>query len=244
MTTALSGFFSAHLRELRHRLIVIFLAIIAASGGAYAFIESLVRLLVEPLRRAHPSAYHLVYTNLPEAFVSYFKVALLAGLLIAFPVIVYQLWMFVAPGLHRHEKRLALTVIGWGGGLFLCGVLFAYGVALPQALHFLLSFADPGLVPQLKLDTYLTFVGRACLAFGLAFELPFLMVMVVKAGLLDRNYFARHRKYSYIGIAVIAFLLTAGDLVSTVLVAVPLCGLYEAGGLLGRMLGARKATAE
>ncbi|EKD40801.1 MAG: Twin-arginine translocation protein TatB, partial [uncultured bacterium] len=208
------------------------------------FIEPLVRLLVRPLRSAHPAAQRLIYTNLPEAFVSYFKVALLAGLVLAFPVIVYQIWMFVAPGLLRHEKRVALAVVGWGGVLFVSGVLFAYGVVLPQALHFLLSFAGPGLTPQLKLDAYLTFVARSCLAFGLAFELPFLMVMAVKSGLLDRNYFARHRKYSYIGICIIAFLLVAGDLVSTVLVAVPLCGLYEAGGLIGRMFGGKQTTEE
>ena len=242
--SVLVGYFSAHLRELRQRVVVIFLAIIAASCAAYAFIEPLVRLLVQPLRTAHPAAQRLVYTNLPEAFVSYFKVALLAGLVAAFPVMVYQLWMFVAPGLHRHEKRVALMVVGWGGVLFVSGVLFAYGVALPQALHFLLGFAGPGLVPQLKLDAYLTFVARSCLAFGLAFELPFLMVMAVKSGLLDRTYFARHRKYSYIGICIIAFLLTAGDLVSAVLVAVPLCGLYEVGGVLGRIFGSKDATAE
>ncbi len=240
--SVLAGYFSVHLRELRRRLLVVFVAIIAASVAAYAFIEPLVRLLVQPLRQAHPAAQRLVYTNLPEAFVSYFKVALLAGLIVAFPVIVYQLWMFVAPGLHRHEKRVALTVVGWGGGLFVGGVLFAYGVVLPQALHFLLSFAGPGLAPQLKLGAYLTFVARSSLAFGLAFELPFLMVMAVKAGLLDRTYFARHRKYSYIGILIIAFLLVAGDLVSTVLVAVPFCGLYEAGGLLGRMFGDKRTT--
>jgi len=141
----------------------------------------------------------------------------------------------VAPGLHRHEKRVALMVVGWGGVLFAGGALFAYGVVLPRALHFLLGFAGPGLTPQLKLDAYLTFVARSSLAFGLAFELPFLMVMAVKAGLLDCRYFARHRKYSYLGILVVAFLLTAGDLVSAVLVAVPLCGLYEAGGLLGKV---------
>lgn len=242
--TVLAGYFSVHLRELRQRFIAIFVAILVASCVAYAFIEPLVRLLVQPLRRAHPATQRLVYTNLPEAFVSYFKVALLAGLILAFPVIVYQLWMFVAPGLHRHEKRAALTVVGWGGVLFVSGVLFVYGVVLPQALHFLLSFAGPGLTPQLKLDAYLTFVARSGLAFGLAFELPFLMVMAVKTGLLDRNYFARHRKYSYIGICVIAFLLTAGDLVSTVLVAVPLCGLYEVGGLLGRVFGVKQTAAE
>ena len=242
--TVIAGYFAVHLKELRQRLMMVFAAIIVASGVAYYFIEPLVCFFVRPLRLASPHLLRLVYTNLPEAFVSYLKVALLVGLIGAFPVLIYEIWMFVAPGLHRHEKRVALTVVGWGGLLFAGGILFAYGVVLPQTLHFLLGFAGPELTPQLKLDAYLTFVARTALAFGLAFELPFLMLMAVKSGLLDRNYFARHRKYSYIGILVIAFLLVAGDPVATMLVAVPLCGLYEVGGLLGRIFGSREATAE
>lgn len=240
--TVLSGFFAAHLRELRRRLIIIFAAIAMASAGAYYGAETVVRLFMRPLRQAHPEALRLVYTNLPEAFIGYLKVSLLVGLLAAFPVVIYQLWMFVAPGLHRHEKRTALTVVFWGALLFAGGVLFAYLAVLPQALHFLLGVAGPGLTPQLKFDAYLTFVARSAFAFGLAFELPFLMLMAVKSGLLDRHYFARHRKYSYIGILIIAFLLVAGDPVATLLLAVPLCALYETGIILGRIFRPKQVS--
>lgn len=235
MTEGLSGFFSQHLRELRNRVLVSFLAILVATCIAYAFSEQLVRFLMVPLITGHPTLAKLVYTNLTEAFVSYMKVSLLVGLIAGFPVCCYELWMFIAPGLHRHERRLAQTVVFWATALFAGGVVFAYWVVLPRTLAFLLSFADEQLESLLRLDAYLTFVARTSLAFGLAFEVPFLMVMVAKAGIVSKGYFARQRKYFYLAILVLAFLLTAGDMLSAALLAVPLFGLYEAGILISRL---------
>lgn len=234
MTTGLAGFFSQHLRELRNRILVSFLAILAGTLVAYAFSEHLVRFLMIPLVRGHSGLAKLVYTNLTEAFVSYLKISLLAGIIVGFPVCCYELWMFIAPGLHRHERRLARTVVFWATSLFAGGVVFAYLVVLPRTLSFLLSFADGQLEPLLRLDAYLTFVARSSLAFGLAFEVPFLMVMVAKAGIVSKGYFSRQRKYFYLAILVLAFLLTAGDMLSAALLAVPLFGLYEAGILISR----------
>ena len=234
MTAGLAGFFSQHLRELRDRILVSFLAILAGTLIAYAFSEQLVRFLMIPLIQGHPGLAKLVYTNLTEAFVSYLKISLLAGLIVGFPVCCYELWMFIAPGLHRHERQLARAVVFWATALFACGVVFAYLVVLPKTLAFLLSFADGQLEPLLRLDAYLTFVARSSLAFGLAFEVPFLMVMVSKAGIVAKGYFARQRKYYYIAILGLAFLLTAGDILSAALLAVPLFGLYEAGILISR----------
>ena len=232
--TVLAGHFSGHLRELRNRVLVSFLAIVAATLVAYAFSEQLVRFLMVPLIQSHPNLAKLVYTNLTEAFVSYLKISLLAGLMVGFPVLCYQLWMFIAPGLHRHERRLARTVVFWATALFVGGVVFAYVVVLPETLSFLLSFAGEQLEPLLRLDAYLTFVARTSLAFGLAFEVPFLMVMAAKAGIVAKGYFARQRKYFYLAILILAFLLTAGDVLSAILLAVPLFGLYEAGILITR----------
>ena len=230
--TALAGHFSGHLRELRNRVLVSFLAILVATLGAYAFSEHLVRFLMVPLITGHPNLAKLVYTNLTEAFVSYLKISLLAGLMLGFPICCYELWMFIAPGLHRHERRMARTVVFWATALFVGGVVFAYWVVLPETLSFLLSFADAQLEPLLRLDAYLTFVARTSLTFGLAFEVPFLMVMAAKAGIVSKGYFARQRKYFYLAILVLAFLLTAGDVLSAILLAVPLFGLYEAGILI------------
>lgn len=232
--TVLAGHFAGHLRELRNRVLVSFLAILAATLIAYAFSEQLVRFLMVPLIKGHPNLAKLVYTNLTEAFVSYLKISLLAGLMLGFPVCCYELWMFIAPGLHRHERRMARTVVFWATALFVGGVVFAYWVVLPRTLSFLLSFADEQLEPLLRLDAYLTFVARTSLAFGLAFEVPFLMVMAAKAGIVTKGYFARQRKYFYLAILILAFLLTAGDVLSAILLAVPLFGLYEAGILISR----------
>ncbi|MGV1099919.1 twin-arginine translocase subunit TatC [Thiovibrio sp. JS02] len=232
--SVLAGHFSLHLTELRHRVLVSFLAILVFTATAYAFSDHLARFFMAPLIKGHPTLAKLVYTNLTEAFVSYLKISLLVGLMASFPVCCHQLWMFVSPGLHQHEKRVARHVVFWGTSLFAGGVVFAYFVVLPQALSFLLSFATERLIPLPKLDSYLTFVARTALAFGLSFEIPFLMVMATKVGIVARGYFARRRKYFYIAIVILSFLLTVGDIFSTVLLALPLFGLYEAGILISR----------
>lgn len=240
--TVLAGHFSGHLRELRNRVLVSFLTILVATLIAYAFSEYLVRFLMVPLIKGHPTLARLVYTNLTEAFVSYLKISLLAGLMVGFPVCCYELWMFISPGLHRYERRMAKTVVFWATALFAGGVVFAYLVVLPRTLSFLLGFAGEQLEPLLRLDAYLTFVARTSLAFGLAFEVPFLMVMTAKAGLVVKGYFARQRKYFYLAIIVLAFLLTAGDVLSAVLLALPLFCLYEAGILISHPLTGKLKT--
>lgn len=240
--TGPTGYFSAHLHELRRRVMVSFLAVSLASAAAYLFSEDIVRFFMAPLTKAHPGLARLVYTNLTEAFISYLKVALLVGLIGSFPVILYEIWRFVSPGLHKNEKRAAARTVFWGTMLFAGGALFAYTTALPLALRFLLGFADDSLVPLPKIDAYLSFVARTSLAFGLAFELPFLMVMAGKTGLVDKKYFSRQRKYSYLAIFVLAFLLTVGDILSAVLLALPLFGLYEAGIMIGRLFAPGKAS--
>ncbi|MDZ7642520.1 MAG: twin-arginine translocase subunit TatC [Desulfurivibrio sp.] len=232
----LAEHFTPHLRELRRRLLTVIAAVVLATGVTYWFVEDLVRLLSEPLSRINPELSQLVYTGLPEALLSYLKLSLLVGVIIALPALVYQLWMFIAPGMRRGEKVMAVKVAGWGLLLFTGGALFAYFVVLPDLLVFLLWFATEQIHPHLKLANYLNFVVRSLFAFGLAFELPFLMVMAVRLEVVDVNYFTRHRTYSYIGMLLIALLLVAGDPVATFMLAVPLCLLYEAGNLIGRTL--------
>ncbi len=233
--SALSAHFTPHLRELRRRVLTVIAAMVLGTGGVYWFVEDLVRYLSAPLTRIDPELSRLVYTALPEALVSYLKLSLLLGVIIALPVAVYHLWMFVAPGLHRREKVVAVKVASWGFLLFAGGALFAYFVVLPQMLHFLLWFATEQIHPHLKLAPYLNFVVRNSFAFGLGFELPFLMVMATRLGLVTSDYFVRYRVYSYLGILVIALLLVAGDPVAAFMVTVPLCLLYEAGILIGKI---------
>ncbi|MDF1615182.1 twin-arginine translocase subunit TatC [Desulfurivibrio dismutans] len=233
--STLAPHFTPHLRELRRRLLTVIGAVVLASAGVYWFVEDLVRHLSGPLVRIDPELSRLVYTALPEALLSYLKLSLLLGVILALPVAVYQLWMFVAPGLHRREKVTAIKVASWGVLLFAGGALFAYLVVLPQMLSFLLWFATEQIHPHLKLAPYLNFVVRSSIAFGLAFELPFLMVMATRLELVASDYFVRYRTYSYIGMIVIALLLVAGDPVAAFMLAVPLCLLYEAGILIGKI---------
>jgi sec-independent protein translocase protein TatC len=220
---------TSHLDELRNRLIVSFLAVTCCTVVAYIFSEQITRLFIAPLFRAHPAMAKLVYTNLPEAFIAYIKVSLLIGLIVSFPVVLYQVWMFAAPGLLDHEKKIVRKTVLWATLLFASGAGFAYFIVLPQALSFFMGFAGSQLKAMPKLGGYLTFVARTSLAFGLAFEIPFLMVVATRTGLAPAGYFKKKRKYSYIAILVLSVLLTAGDLFAAVLLFLPLLGLYEAG---------------
>lgn len=234
MTKELTGYFANHLQELRNRVLISFVSIFVATAVAYYFSEQIVGHFVSPLVSAHPDLANLVYTNLTEAFVAYLKISLLVGLVVSFPVCIYQFWMFISPGLHKNEKQVTRHLVFWGTFLFAGGVVFAYLVVLPEMLSFLLSFVSDRLEPLPKLDAYLTFVARTVLTFGLSFEIPFLMVMASKVGLVRKGYFARQRKYFYIAILVLSFLLTVGDIVSTIMLAGPLFGLYEIGIMISR----------
>ncbi|BCO09591.1 sec-independent protein translocase protein TatC [Desulfolithobacter dissulfuricans] len=234
--------FAPHHRELRQRLIRCFLAMGVTTVIAYLFIDELAGFCMQPLFHAYPDLQRLVYTKLTEAFISYLKLSFMVGLLFSSPVILYQLWMFVAPGLLDHERRIARQVIIWATMLFVAGGLFAYFVVLPRTLIFFMSYAGDNLQPMPKLGLYLTFVARMVMAFGIAFEIPFLMVMADRTGLVPRQHFKAKRKYFYLAIVVLSFLLTAGDPTATVLLAFPLFGLYEAGIMAGRVFGKNRKT--
>jgi sec-independent protein translocase protein TatC len=233
----LPDFLGHHFKELRRRVVVVFCAVLSFTAVAYYFSEPIAAFLIQPIFRAAPAIKGLVYTHLTEAFVSYLKVAVLVGVAGSLPIACYEVWMFVAPGLRRREKITALTVSFWATLLFLGGVVFAYFGALPHVLSFLLHAAGPQLEASPRLDAYLTFVARTVIAFGLAFEIPFLMVVAGRTGLVARNYFVEKRWLSYGAILVLAFLLVAGDLLGAVLLALPLVALYEVGLLLTFLLG-------
>ena len=229
-----------HLQELRKRLIKVFLAIIVCTAIAYGLSEHIARLFMAPLFQASPLINKLVYTNLPEAFIAYMKLALLVGIVASFPIILYQIWMFIAPGLKSHEKKITTMVVFWATLLFAAGAAFAFLAVLPRMLHFFMSYASQNLIPLPKFEGYLTFVARTMLAFGLSFEIPFLMVMAGKAGFVQDSYFRKKRFSFYAAIVVLAFLLTAGDFMATAMLAIPLFGLYEAGIFLTVIFGAGK----
>lgn len=231
-----------HQDELRKRLIRCCVAILLTSTVAYLCKDEIAAWCMRPLYLAYPQLGKLVYTKLTDAFLSYLKLSLLVGLATAFPFLLYQAWLFVAPGLLDREKRTVRTIVLWATLLFAAGAAFAFFVALPRMLHYFMSYASPSLQPMIKLGLYLTFTARMVLAFGIAFEIPFLMVMATRAGLIRSDHFSQKRIPFYLAIAVLAFLLTTGEPTATVLLSLPLFALYEAGIVACRVFGGGKKT--
>lgn len=242
MIAALENF-RPHQEELRKRLIRCCLVLVLTSTIAYLFKDAIAAGCMRPLYEAYPQLGKLVYTKLTDAFLSYLKLSLLVGLAVSFPFILYQIWLFISPGLTDQEKRTVRTITLWATLLFAGGALFAFFIALPRMLHYFMSYASPTLQPMLKLGLYLTFTIRMLLAFGIAFEIPFLMVMAIRTGMLRADHFQRKRIAFYGAIVVLAFLLTTGELTATVLLSIPLFVLYEAGIVASRVFGGKKPEA-
>lgn len=243
LETGLAVFRTHHI-ELRQRTIRVFISIALFTVIAYFFSEQIAQLFIRPLFNASPEVHKMVYTYLPDAFLSYLKLALLVGIITSFPVILYQTWRFVSPGLKENERKLAYIVVFWSSLLFLGGVAFAFLGVLPRMLIYFMSYAHEGLEPLPKFGMYLTFVVRLLFGFGLSFQIPFLMIMASKAGIVQPAYFSKRRIYFYIAIVVLAFLLTAGDFMATALLAIPLFFLYEAGLFLLKLFPKKESVEE
>ncbi|MBY0582535.1 MAG: twin-arginine translocase subunit TatC [Sphingomonas sp.] len=218
-----------HLIELRRRLLHSLIAIGICFGVCLYFAEPIFGVLVRPLLAAGQNK--LIYTQLFEAFFVQLKVAFFAATMLAFPVIANQLWLFVAPGLYRKEKRALLPFLFATPVLFTMGASLAYFVAVPTALHFLLSYqGNLGGVQQEALPSvaaYLDFVMQFLFAFGLAFLMPILLMLLERAGIVTRQQLVAARRYAIVGNFGIALVLAPPDAGSMILLAVPLVALYE-----------------
>lgn len=218
-----------HLIELRARLLKSLMAIGVAFGICLYFAKEIFAVLVQPLVAAGQGK--LIYTQLFEAFFVEIKVALFAAMMIAFPVIAIQLWRFVAPGLFKQEKRALLPFLVATPVLFSMGASFSYFVTIPIALKFLLGYqGDIGGVSQEALPSvgnYLSFTMQFIMAFGIAFLLPILLMLIERAGLVTREQLVGSRRYMIVGAFVIAAIFTPPDILSQLLLAIPLCILFE-----------------
>jgi len=218
-----------HLIELRRRLLWCMAALALAFFICLYFARDIFGVLVQPLLKAGQGK--LIYTDIFEAFFVQVKVALFAALMVSFPVLAIQLWRFVAPGLYAKEKNAFLPFLLMTPVFFATGASFAYFVAMPWALHFLLSFqGNVGGIQQEALPgvgNYLTFVTRFLFGFGAAFLLPILLMILERAGIVTREQLAKSRRYAIVGAAAVAAVLTPPDAVSMLMLMVPLYGLYE-----------------
>ncbi|HKX90875.1 MAG TPA: twin-arginine translocase subunit TatC [Sphingomicrobium sp.] len=218
-----------HLIELRRRLLWCVVTLALAFAVCLFFADEIFAILVQPLLRAGQGK--LIYTDVFEAFFVQVKVALFAALMLSFPVFATQIWRFVAPGLYAREKKAFLPFLLATPLFFGAGAAFAYFVAMPWALHFLLSYqGDVGGVSQEALPAvgnYLSFSTRFLFGFGAAFLLPILLMILERAGLVTREQLAKSRRYAIVAAAAISAVLTPPDAVSMFLLLVPLYGLYE-----------------
>lgn len=224
-----------HLIELRKRIIYALLSFTIAFVVCFAFSKEIYAFLTEPLARAmvgHANR-HLIYTAVYETFFTYMKVGLFAGLCLSFPLIAAQIWMFVAPGLYKHEKHAFLPFLAASPALFLIGAAFVYYVMLPFALKFFLGFETqgtantPGIELQAKVSDYLDFVTTLIFAFGLTFQLPVLLTLLGKVGIISSHLLRKIRRYAIVGITGLASVITPPDIFSMICLIVPLALLYE-----------------
>lgn len=234
-----------HLIELRRRLLYCLAALVIAFFVCYYFAEAIFSFLVQPLLAAGQT--RLIYTEIFEAFFVQVKVAFFAAMMASFPIIANQLWQFVAPGLYRNEKRALLPFLLATPVLFISGAAMAYYVAVPMALHFLLSFqGDVGGVNQEALPAignYLSFIMQFLFGFGVAFLLPVLLMLLERGGIVTRQQLVSARRYAVVGAFAIAAVLTPPDVGSQLLLAIPLCFLYEL-ALIGIWFTERKRSRE
>jgi sec-independent protein translocase protein TatC len=231
---------TSHLQELRKRLVLSFIAVGSGFVICYAFSQTLFNILSQPLLEMMPSGSSLIFTSVAEAFFTYMKVAFIAGLILSSPFVLYQVWAFVAPGLYRQEKRYVIPFVAAGSFFFALGILFAYFVAIPVGFKFLLGYATDFIKPMPSMKEYLSFSIKFLLAFGLVFEFPVVLVLLARIGVVDAKTLARHRKYAILLIFIFAAVITPPDLVSQVLLALPLMGLYELSIFLSKIFGKKK----
>jgi sec-independent protein translocase protein TatC len=233
--------FTAHLEELRSRLIKSFVAVGVGFLFCYFFKEKLFEILVYPLIQVMPEGGKLIFTGIPEAFFTYLKVSFLAGIILASPVLIYQFWMFVAPGLYQKEKHVLGPIIAVSSFFFLGGALFGYFVVFPSGFKFLLSFGTDYIRTLPSMREYLNFSTKLMFIFGLLFELPVVLTGLAWLGIISTDYLKRNRKYAILLAFVAAAFLTP-DVVSMILMAIPLVILYEVSIFSARLLERKKAS--
>ena len=219
--------FTAHLAELRSRLIKSCIAVGIAFLACFPVSEQIFGVLSEPLRRLDIPDLVLIGTSVAEAFFTKMKVAFVAGVIVALPVLLWQVWQFVAPGLYEHEKRYTRSFVIFGSFFFLAGAAFCYEVVLQLGLRFLLHrYQAIHVQPLIHMSEYLALVSRMVLAFGVMFELPVFVYFLARVGLIDHRFLIRHIRYAVVAITLIAAILTPPDLISQVLFMLPLSLLY------------------
>jgi sec-independent protein translocase protein TatC len=226
--------FISHLVELRDRLLHAIIAVVLVLVCLFPWAKDIYALLAAPLLKALPAGATMIATDVTGTFLVPLKVTLMAAFLLALPYVLWQMWAFVAPGLYHHEKKLAVPVIVSSFVFFLIGMSFAYFVVFPVAFGFFASYAPAGVQMMTDIDKYLSFVLTMFIAFGVTFEVPVIVLVLVRLRMVTIEKLKAIRSYVIVGAFVVGAVFTPPDVVSQLLLAVPLWLLYELGILLAR----------
>lgn len=238
--------FTEHLEELRKRLMIAAGAWLVAFIACYGFAERLFQLISDPVRAALPEGSSLVFINATEPFFTYLKIGAIAGVLLALPVIFWQLWAFVAPGLYAHEKKFAIPFVMASCLCFGLGTYFGFVFVFPTIFTFLIKFGTGSgeINAMLSMGGYLSLSSKLLFAFGLVFELPIVIFFLARMGVVDYHWLARNRKFALLSAFVLGALLTPPDVFSQTAIALPFVLLYEVGIWVARFFGKKKPAEE
>jgi len=236
--------FVQHLLELRDRLLKMILAIVVILLVLMPFATELFELLAKPLLQLMPEATKMIAIDVASPFFTPFKLTLMLSIFFAMPVIFYHLWAFVAPGLYKHEKSLILPLLVSSTFLFYLGMAFAYYVVFPLVFGFMISMTPDGVEMMTDISRYLDFVLKLVFAFGIAFQVPIVTIVLVRMGIVSIESLAEKRPHIIVGAFVIGMLMTPPDMISQTLLAIPIWLLFELGLLLSRIAQRRKARNE
>ncbi|TVP54905.1 MAG: twin-arginine translocase subunit TatC [Halomonadaceae bacterium] len=226
----------AHLIELRNRLLRSFLAILVVFLPLYPFANTLYAWLSEPLRVYLPEGSSMIATDVAAPFFAPLKLTLVLAVFLAIPYLLYQIWSFIAPGLYRHEKKLAIPLLASSVVLFYMGAVFAYFVVFPLVFGFFTSVGPAEVTMMTDMSSYLDFVLKMLFAFGVAFEIPIATVLLIMSGSTTVASLRSKRPYVVVGCFIIGMLLTPPDIISQTLLALPMWLLFEVGILFGSLI--------
>ncbi|HEY3597691.1 MAG TPA: twin-arginine translocase subunit TatC [Paraburkholderia sp.] len=236
--------FISHLVELRDRIIRAGISVIVVFLGLVYWAPDIFRLLARPLMMNLPKDGKMIVTDVTGSFFVPMKVTMLVAFVIALPIVLYQVWAFVAPGLYQHEKKLVVPLVGSSYALFLCGMAFAYFLVFPTIFRVMAHYNAPlGAEMTTDIDNYLSFVLTMFIAFGVTFEVPIVVVLLVRMGVLTVQKLRQIRPYVVVGAFVISAVVTPPDVFSQLILAIPLIVLYEAGIIAARLFVSKPAVA-
>ena len=229
-----------HLRELRRRLMQYVAVVLVLVGDFWLIREPLFQALIAPLMASEYAPESLIFTSVAELFFTYLKLSFISAFFVSIPYLVWQIWRFAAPGMYKHEKRFILPLLTLSPALFYAGGAFMYYFVMPIIVDFFLSFSAPGLAALPTVGAYLSFLLKMVFGFGLAFELPVILLLLVSVGAIKPEQLAYFRRYALVIILLIAAVLTPPDPISQLMLAIPMYMLYELAVLAAKLIAKNK----